>query len=173
MLLFSNSGVDFEVAQKYLPAATWGCGQENAYLTLFKAILQTEPYQPGYRYGNLKYLALNVKGVDLADTTKLEEAIQAYCDKNGYTLLPYDVQLLIEEGYLEPRHIWYEDGEEFIDYWFENGAFINWGGTLTKNTFAAGGGGWRSDGSAFFCDYEVRRIGCIWFVANRGPIAIA
>jgi len=85
---------------------------ENAYLQVF---------QQRASAWNLKYVVLELD-VNLKDTAKLEEAIQAYCDENDITLLPDDYKWLVEEGYIERR----ETPGGMVDvYWnFEDGAFV-------------------------------------------------
>jgi len=88
---------------------------ENAYMQVFQEFVEDR--------NNIAYVAVDLRGVWLEDTTKLEEAIQAYCDENDITLLPYDFDWLVEEGYIKvearlydgyPWDFWYfVDGERF------------------------------------------------------------
>jgi len=153
-----------------LPFATWGRGQENAYLTVVKAIVQEE------RNEGLKYLVVDLSQVKLTDTAKLEKAIKAYCDRRGITLLPDDFDWLVAEGYfVTEKKIGFEDVE--YDNWrFPNkdGIVINFSSDdqLTKSTLktdafhsyeARVGGG---------CYYTVKRIGCVWLIFQKGIIIV-
>ena len=70
-------------------------------------------------YSNVQYVALDLSDVQLDDTTKLEEMLQASSGERGITILPHDMQWLVQEGYVT---IVETPGGMVDVYWsFENG----------------------------------------------------
>jgi len=67
---------------QFLPFATWGCGLENAYLTVLKMVVRSEVD------GSIKYFAADMDGVAQS------EKIQAYCDRHGITPMGHDTPLV-------------------------------------------------------------------------------
>jgi len=151
-----------------LPFATWGFGQENAYLAVFKAVVQEK------KLTDKKYLAINLGNVKLADTAKLEKAIKAYCIKHNITLLPYDYDWLVEEGYIEVVGTLFEGDDPYDDWRFANGALTGfYGEKLTRNSLVTGVSVHsRATGptSGESLTYVVKRFLCMWTIIETATI---
>jgi len=144
------------------PFATIGFKQENAYITVFKALASALEFQ------NLEYLAVDLSGVELDDTTKLEKVIQAYCDEHEITMLPYDFDWLVEEGYIEVETRT-DDGEPY-EYWhFPDGMMLGfyvreWGSRTVRSI---GTRSMSNNASGTDYLYAVQRNLGVWIIIER------
>jgi len=156
----------FLVLLQFLPYATWGCGQENAYLTVIKELAQN-------RERELKYIIVDWSDVKLANTAKLEKAFETYCCKHGITVLPHDFERLDAEGYIRYEETFYfDDGEEYTHWTFTDGIFIGFNDEkLTGNTLKTDVGTHCSKLNPLYIgdnyEFKVKRVGFMWFIVGK------
>jgi len=130
---------------------------ENAYLLVFQEVIT------GQKKHGLEFVALNLGGAQLDDTTKLEKVIQTYCDELGITIVFLDYEGLREEGYLN------EDGilQEGIFVFMDNDI------RLTRRSFIARAGCFYGPTSGYTATYEVMRIHGKWEIVNTSNFIIS
>jgi len=127
-------------------------GIEDPYLELFK------------KYCGGKYVGVSLDGVKLADTARLAQAMQAYCDEHGTMLLLDTYDGLKQKGYI--KKIEYDDADDY-EYVFEDGVYL-WlsDELLSINSFAIYTGSYYAALAGSGYRYDVKRILGTWRIVK-------
>ena len=164
LLPFAWRNIELSDVQRLLPLATQGAEQENAYLTVFKALTG----------GDTKYYAVNLANVKYVDAAKLFNVLREYGESQGFEVLPRDDDWLRENGYMKTAIYYGDDNEEYENEYFEDGLYVSIGDSkLTKNTLEAGGSFSNGETYGGGFDYTVRRFGCTWYIVDMNYLWIA
>lgn len=130
--------------------ASLSADQANAYFAVFEKLYEDDP---GLN-AESKYLAVDLTNVKLADTTKLVDLIQGFCDSNGYTLLQDTHEGLAEKGYIK-------------DLYFEEGFLISFSDKdLSEDTLVTAAQKWRSGLGAIGAEYTVKKKNDTWEITK-------
>lgn len=122
----------------------------DAYFAVFQKIYEEDA---GLN-ADSKYIAIDLTGAKLSDTSRLIEQIQGFCDDNGYELLQDTFNGLKEKGYIK-------------DSYFEDGFLISLNNIeLSKDTLVTTAQKWRSGIGAISVDYTVKKKSGSWVITK-------
>ena len=110
---------------------------------------------PGLNSG-IKNIAVDLSNVKTEDNGDFMALMEAFCEKEGYTLLEDSVQGLIEKGVIQDLN--YEDGivVSFVDT------------ELTDTTLTVEATKWRSGLGAIGGEYKLEKKDGAWSITERG-----
>jgi len=131
-------------------------GQAGAYFAVFNAVYDME-----WAEGEWKYIAVDLTGVILSDTSGLLALIGDFCKKHGYTLLEDTWEGLKEKGFLEPI---FEDR-----YSFNDGILISFTDIDLKEDKLVTMGG-KSSGPGIGARFTAEKKDGVWEVTYSGII---
>ena len=145
---------------QFLPFATPGRGQENAYLAVLEEIIGDAD--------DIKHISCDIRNPESPEAIAQLKALQKFCETHGKTLHLASLAELNERGLLEEGENGYAIGGERL-------AEIRFGSDIkqTKNSLTGGAGWFCGDCWGAWYDYTVKRIGCTWYIVDKinGPVA--
>lgn len=124
--------------------------QANAYFVVFESL-----YEGDYGLNTeIKHIAVDLTNVKLADTARLIELLQNFCNDHEYILLQDTIEGLKEKGYIK-------------DLFFKDGLLFSFKDKkLTQDTLITSAEKWRSGLGANGADYTVKKKNDTWQITK-------